>query len=408
MPAIDFVAPPFAGHLFPVLQLAQTLRDRGVANPRVLSTSDVADTIRLCDLEPLDILPDRADEVWAIANTDARTGFNPLRLYRQFRANMALMADVATQLRATWSAHRPDLVIADFTVPVAGLVARELGIPWWTSMASPCALESRTGTPSYLGGWSPAHSMLTRTRDAIGRHVIRTFKRSVALMFREQLRALHLNNVYRDDGSEAAYSDECILGLGMREFEFERDWPSSFVFAGPLVAAPPFAHVPPTFDATKRTILITLGTHLPWARERAIELVQRVAAQMADCAFHFAHGKPGSQSVETRGNVTHYGFLPYDRYVDRYDAAIIHGGTGISYACIAAGVPMLVWPHDFDQFDHAARIVHRGLGLRFRESTVVRDLRRLLDDETIRARSRQFQTFARNYDAAALVAQRLA
>ncbi|HEX2831511.1 MAG TPA: glycosyltransferase [Thermoanaerobaculia bacterium] len=406
--AIDLVAPPFAGHLFPILQLAQTLRDRGIATPRLLSTSDVADTIRLCGLEPIDILPNRADEVWAIANTDARTGVHPLRLYRQFRANMALMADVAAQLRATWSTRRPALVIADFTVPVAGLIARELGIPWWTSMPSPCALESRSGTPSYLGGWIPSNTLFARTRDAIGRTIIRTFKRGVGLVFRDELRALGLRGVYRDDGSEAAYSDECILGLGMRELEFERDWPACFAFVGPLTAAPPFEHVVPEFDKTKRTILVTLGTHLPWARANAMALLERVAKELDDCVFHFAHGKPGARTSERRDNVVHYGFLPYDRYLHHYDAAIVHGGTGITYACIEAGVPMLVWPHDYDQFDHAARIVHRGLGLRLRESTVARDLRRLLDDDAFRTRANGFKAFASRYDAAGFVARKLA
>lgn len=406
--AIDLVAPPFAGHLFPILQLARTLRERGIARPRVLSTADVANTIRLCGLEPIDILPNRADEVWAIANTEARTGFHPLRLYRQFRANMALMADVAAQLRATWSAHRPSLVIADFTVPVAGLIARELGIPWWTSMPSPCALESRNGTPSYLGGWMPSNTLFARMRDSIGRTLIRTFKRGVGFVFRDELHALGLRGVYRDDGSEAAYSDECILGLGMRELEFERDWPACFEFVGPLTSAPPFEHVVPEFDGAKRTILVTLGTHLPWARAHAIALVERVAQELDDCVFHFAHGKPGAQTIERRDNVVHYGFLPYDRYLHRYDAAIVHGGTGITYGCIEAGVPMLVWPHDYDQFDHAARIVHCGLGLRLRESTVARDLRRLLDDDAFRVRGNEFKTFASRYDPAAFVARKLA
>jgi UDP:flavonoid glycosyltransferase YjiC (YdhE family) len=274
-------------------------------------------------------------------------------------------------------------------------------------MPSPCALESRTGPPSYLGGWSPSTSFFARIRDAAGRRVIRTFKRSVAFVFREQLRALHLRDVYRDDGSEAAYSDECILGLGMREFEFERDWPASFHFIGPLTQSPPFAHVEPEFPDDQRAILVTLGTHLEWARERAIAFIENVAAQMPDCVFHFAHGRPGAETRERRGNVVHYGFLPYDPYLTRYSAAIVHGGTGITYSCIQAGVPMLVWPHDFDQHDHAARIVDRGLGLRLRASSVIDDLRRLLDDDTLRARARAFQSLARQYDPAAFVAKRL-
>lgn len=409
MSKIDFVAPPFAGHLFPLLALAASLRDAGLRDMRVLSTSDAAATIRLSGLEPLDLIPGRADEVWAIANTSERTGFHPLRLHRQFRANMRLMVDVAAQLERAWRADRPDLVIADFTVPVAGLVARRLGIRWWTSMPSPCVIESRSGPPAYLGGWSPRGDALGRIRDATGRVAIRTFKRAVAGLFRRELRALGFDGVYRADGSEAAYSDERILALGMRELEFDRDWPDAVRFVGPLVAAPPFEHAPPEFRAGRTTILVTLGTHLPWARERAVKLIDDVAAAMPDCDFHFAGGRPGASSAEGRGNVTHYGFIPYDRYLGRYDGAIVHGGTGAVYACIATGVPMLVWPHDYDQFDHAARIVDRGLGLRLRpdRASVVASLRRLLSDATIRARVREFQALAARYDAARAVLDEL-
>ncbi|HVR39183.1 MAG TPA: glycosyltransferase [Thermoanaerobaculia bacterium] len=398
---IDFVAPPFAGHLFPLLELGRFLREQGYASLRVASTEDAAEAIRLSGLTPIALLPGRAHEVWAIANTQSRTGFHPLRLYRQFRQNMALMGDVAEQLRQMWSEHRPDLVIADFTIPVAGLVARSMGIPWWTSMPTPCALETKTGTPSYLGGWTPNASLAARARDALGRGVITLFKRGVAMMFRPQLRTLGLRGLYREDGTEAAYSDERILGIGMREFEFERDWPKALQFVGPLTEEPPFPHTAPDFTDDRPAILVTLGTHLPWARERAAALIEQVAAQMPDCVFHLAMGKPGSNVREIRGNVHHYGFIPYDRYLPRYRAAIMHGGTGITYACIKAGVPMLVWPHDYDQYDHAARIVERGLGIRLKPrcDEVVRDLRTLLSDERVQARVREFQQLSTRYHA---------
>jgi UDP:flavonoid glycosyltransferase YjiC (YdhE family) len=104
--------------------------------------------------------------------------------------------------------------------------------------------------------------------------------------------------------------------------------------------------------------------------------------------------------------VHRHGFIPYDMYLPRYAAAVIHGGTGITYSCIQAAVPMLVWPHDYDQHDHAARIVARGLGLRLRPSPAraVPSLRRLLEDETLRSRVREFQEISRSYDAGRRVA----
>jgi UDP:flavonoid glycosyltransferase YjiC (YdhE family) len=195
----------------------------------------------------------------------------------------------------------------------------------------------------------------------------------------------------------------------MREFEFERDWPKPFAFVGPLTGGPPFPHTAPRFSPGKPCILVTLGTHLPWARQRAVDLIEQIARRMPDCDFHFALGQPGSIDREERGNVHYYGFIPYHAYLPRYAAAVIHGGTGITYSCIKAAIPMLVWPHDYDQHDHAARIVARGLGLRLRPdcAQAVCGLRRLLEDDTLRSRVREFQGFSRAYDAGRWVATAL-
>jgi UDP:flavonoid glycosyltransferase YjiC (YdhE family) len=63
-------------------------------------------------------------------------------------------------------------------------------------------------------------------------------------------------------------------------------------------------------------------------------------------------------------NVMVAAFVPYERDLPRFDIVIHHGGSGIAYASIGAGLPSLVVPHDYDQFDYAARIQFHGLGLR--------------------------------------------
>ena len=88
----------------------------------------------------------------------------------------------------------------------------------------------------------------------------------------------------------------------------------------------------------------------------------------------------GNLSVE--GNLWLYDYVPYDLYLKNYDAAIIHGGTGLTYSCLKAGIPILVWPHDYDQFDHAARIVYHGLGLKMNGQLhlTLHHLQRLLNE----------------------------
>ncbi len=60
---------------------------------------------------------------------------NPLLLYRQLRANVSMQTEMKGALAAAFFSMRPGLVIADFTIPVAGVVAQEHGVRWWTDDA---------------------------------------------------------------------------------------------------------------------------------------------------------------------------------------------------------------------------------------------------------------------------------
>jgi UDP:flavonoid glycosyltransferase YjiC (YdhE family) len=57
------------------------------------------------------------------------------------------------------------------------------------------------------------------------------------------------------------------------------------------------------------------------------------------------------------------------------------------WECLRAGVPALVLPNDYDQFDHAARLQAAGVALRLRHPREIGPaLQRLLDnDHTLRA-----------------------
>lgn len=402
---IDFVAPPFAGHLYPALDLARRLRERGVNGIRILSTSGAMSAIASAGFPFIEILPGRDEQVWKIANTRSRVGSNPLRMWRQVQNNLALMGELKQQLRDVWQTEPPDLVIADFVVPVAGLTAQSMGIHWWTGMPSPCALETSDGTPAYVGGWTPRNHLMGRLRDRLGRLAVRTFKKTSAWLFSRQLKALSISSMYRADGTEVVYSPERILAYGMREFEFEQSWPTWLQFIGPLTSAPPLPGPELQWEPDKKTVLVTLGTHLSWAKSRAIELMHEVSRRMPETLFHFSRGQMGSPSVEIHGNLHVYGFIPYDAGLHRYDAAIIHGGTGITYACIRNAVPMLVWPHDYDQFDHAARIVHHQIGMRLIPSAerITSDLRTLLTTNRTRSTLQRFQSGLQDYDPGQLV-----
>lgn len=332
------MAPPFAGHLYPQVPLAEAAREVGHTVAFVTGERK-RDLLAARGFEslPLTSVPDGAME--AIANPPHRVGSNPRLLMQQLRANLGLMPGIREDLRRLFAEWRPEVVVADFVAPVAGFVAQEMGLPWVTTIPSPCVIESRTGTPVYCGGWTPGW----RVRDWLGRMVTRAFKQGVKAWLAAEFRAAGVSDLYRADGSEVVYSPEAILGLGIREIEFDRDWPECFEMIGPLVEDPEDRPVM-EYPAGKK-VLVTLGTHLFWAKERlSAPVVEGVSMVVA-----------GSKE---------YPFVPYARDLGRFDAVIHHGGTGVTYASILAGKPALVWPQDFDQYDYAARVEWFGAGTR--------------------------------------------
>ena len=403
---IHLCAPPFAGHLFPLLEIGRFLQEEGFEHVTVLSTEGARASLELSNLNFVPLLQGHEEKISAIADPPYQVKNNPKYLLKQFEGNLSLMGILKAELESLWQKDKPDLVIGDSILPIAGLLAQEWDIPWWTTLATPCALETKRGVPSYLGGWSAKNDGLRRIQNAVGRILIRKFKQSVAWYYRKQLQALNISNLYRSNGEEVIYSPEKIFALGLKEFEFDRDWPASLEFIGSVTASPAFPHVVPNFEKDKRHVLVTLGTHLPWAKAKALAFIREVAETMPECVFHFSFGKATgvlekSSKQLNKQNIKIFEYLPYDIYLENYDVAIIHGGTGITYSCIKAAVPMLVWPHDYDQFDHQARIVKAGIGLALRPvaSQVVNDLELLFTSEDIKSNLTSLQNIAAEHKA---------
>jgi UDP:flavonoid glycosyltransferase YjiC (YdhE family) len=375
--------------------MAKELHRLGFHRQRVFSmpsmTAPAESALRGTEIAFVPLIAERDDDALALANTSSRTFGNPLALLRQFRECVSLLRDMRTALLATWEkSQTPDLVIADSVVPSAGSAARERGARWWTSLSSVPSLEALTGTPSYVGGWQARDGAAWRIRDSVGRSAVRSFKRTAGFMCRKELRSLGFDAVYRKDGSEACYSDECILGLGLQELEFPRQsWPSSMRFVGAVLDSPVRATDTPRLDPGTRNVLISLGTHLMWAKERGLKNAVELARHLDGWTVHFSHGDvQGNVRRQVAERTIEHSYVPYGANLAEFDAIVHHGGTGVMYSSLGAGVPAVVWPHDFDQFDQAARLVHHGLALRAPKSStaLASDLQRLVNESEWRER----------------------
>ncbi|MGV3662570.1 MAG: glycosyltransferase [Prosthecobacter sp.] len=397
---IFLIAPPFSGHLHPLLGIGMRLRE--IADVTVLSTPGAAAS---CELPFQSILAQHEKAVWAIAEPGKEVKSNPLLLYRQLKANIALMGDLTAELDARFAAEQPDLVIADFTVPVAGISALQHGIPWWTTLASPCVFEAPDGPPAYFGGQLPAQTTWQRVRHAVLRQATHAFKRAMGLLFRRELSAIGFPGIYRADRSEAVYSPQRILALGIPEIEFPRSYPAHFEFVGSVLHTPHDDSPAPEFaDDGRPHVLITLGTHLPHAKAALAETMRGIAARQAGIVFHFTHGRVMEGPLRHEGNFHEHDHVSYARHLPRYAAVIHHAGAGILNHCLRHGIPSVVIPQDYDQFDNAARLVAFGLALRAKGNADIEEtLLRVLGDAEMKARCVAMSTVHARQDGAEAV-----
>jgi UDP:flavonoid glycosyltransferase YjiC (YdhE family) len=395
---ITFIAPPFAGHFNPLLILAKAARAVGheidfITGPRKFPMLE-ANGIRPTPLRSVGF-----QTLEAIANTHNAVRSNPLKLLKQLEQNLQLLPSVRDELVQLWKANPPDMVVADSVAIVLGPICESLQLPWISTCASPATIDIWRGTPSYLGGWSPWPGPIGTMRDAIGRAAVHTFKRAIAAMFRKEFAALGIDRVYRRDGSEVIYSPQALLGIGIQELEFDRDWPAAFQMMGPLSLAPeqPRANILPQ---SRPRVLVSHGTHLLWVKKALVEGVVALSRKLPHVEFVVSLGEPeraGEPGQQRAPRVTMHPFVSYGKSLAEFDAMIHHAGTGVVYAAIQAGLPSLVIPRDYDQFDYAARVVHHKLGLRVKSlPDAAGELERILDRKQWPALER-FQQYANAY-----------
>jgi len=211
----------------------------------------------------------------------------------------------------------------------------------------------------------PRADLLGRARDAAGRALTRAFKRSVVFVLRDAVRRLGLPGPYRADGSEAAYSAERVLAFGLPELEFATQWPAAVRFVGYPRYTPPGLGQAPEFVAGHAHVLVSIGTHQPHLKDQVAAATIAAARALPQVEFHFTDGRATQMHHVREGNFQRLGFVHYD-LIPNYDAIVHHAGTGVMYHTLAAGIPAVVRPLDFDQFDYATRLCAAGLAVRLR------------------------------------------
>ncbi len=384
-----------SGDVHPFIGLGRELRRRG--HPVTLAAAGwFRDVVERAGLDFVDPLPE-LDFTASIRDERLWHRLHGVRLVLDMLGRSLLEPVyrlVERTLAADHAAGRRTLVAAS-TLAFGARVAQErLGVPLVTLHLSPMILRATNEAPRIPGllvhrgprwfrrlQWCLADAVLDRV---IGRWLS---------PFRAGLGLPPARRLLRD------WIHSPLVTLGMFPEWFaprQPEWPESLSLVGfPLYseegASEPAPEVMRWIDDGPPPILFTPGSanvHGHAFFTAAADACHRLGARgLLLTRF------PEQVPADLPAGVRHVDFIPFRRLVPRSAALVHHGGIGTLSQGLAGGVPQVVMPMAFDQFDNAARLERLGVGRAiprrsFRGPAVAAALGHLLGDAAVATRCR--------------------
>ena len=156
------------------------------------------------------------------------------------------------------------------------------------------------------------------------------------------------------------HSPDLVLGLFPEWFATPQpDWPPSTVLTGfPLYDEVGESVLPTTIqkflEAHPHPLVFTPGSANKHARSFFVEAA-KACQEMHRPAIFLTH-YPEQLPQPLPPHITHFSYVPLSQLLPYCAALIHHGGIGTCSQALRAGVPQLIQPYAFDQFDNGARI----------------------------------------------------
>ncbi|MEX2307065.1 MAG: glycosyltransferase [Pirellulales bacterium] len=239
------------------------------------------------------------------------------------------------------------------------------------------------------------------------------------MLFVQPLLGGELNRLCRDLGlprvrrifARWLFDTDLVLGLFPDWFGASQpDWPQNTRIVGfPLWDSAADAQLPNDVQEFLATGPPPIAFS-PGSANRGAHQFFRAAVEACDRLGHrgilltkYDHQLPAKLPDSMR----HFGFVPMSKLLPHTSALVHHGGIGSCAQGLAAGVPHVVQPMSYDQFDNSRRLVRLGVASEvsvrnFRGRALADALAPLLDSPTVAARCRELA--ARCDGAAALAA----
>ena len=215
--------------------------------------------------------------------------------------------------------------------------------------------------------------------------------------YRAEIGLPRVNQIFRSWVHEA----DCVVGLFPNWFgEPQSDWPEHVTLADfPLYDHGNQAPLLPSLEAFIREgqppVAFSAGTATATAHEFFKTSVQasEAAGLRAILLTHFGQQVPAALPK----SVIHVDYAPFGSLLPRLAAFVHHGGIGSTSQALRAGVPQLIRPVAYDQFDNSARAVRLGvaqevLPKQYVPHVVADALKKLTTDSSLNQRCQQVAT----------------
>lgn len=312
----------------------------------------------------------------------------------------------ATETLAAIDDVQPDAVAASFPLLGALMAAEMRRIPCAALVPNVVSLPAE-GMPPFGTGFLPAKGLLSRTRD-------RALNALVERLWNKGLPELNSTRAHLGlrplDRLLAQYEQpERVLALTGSAFDFPAELPANVRYVGPQLDDPAWAGswTPPEGD--RPFVLVAMST----TYMDHVDQLQRAVTALGTLPVRglVTTGPavdPGQ--IDAPDTVTVVRSAPHTQVLAHTDVLLTHGGHGTVMKGLVAGVPIVCMPTGRDQPDNAARLVHRGAGVRISKKasprTIASAVRRLLDDSSFTAAARRLgQRLRSEADSGAALAE---
>jgi len=264
------------------------------------------------------------------------------------------------------------------------------------------AIQAARVGPIAFPGWMPA-SMIRGLYSAVDRFALDPVIAPRLNPFRQTLGLPPVRRAF----NSWIHSPDLTIGLFPDWFAAPApDWPSQVHITGfPLYDQPEDGLSPDVesyLAGGEPPLLFTTGTATMDGREFFAESVDacRLSGRRGLLLSRFPDQLPSDLPVGVR----HFSHEPFSLLFPRCAAVVHHGGIGTTSQALRAGVPQLIRPMAFDQFDNARCLIRLGVARelfvsRYKSRAIARDLERLISDPTIAAACSRVQTRLHGHDA---------